>query len=218
MIYFFADDHYAVHPGKTIWTHLPGTIRERTVFQENQWDLLESGTWEKDCELLILHMIGGTCDQPLPGSGAEQAVRRYCERGGNILLLHGSSAAFWPWRWWREIVGYRWVRPGDPDNPNPSTHPKKPYRVVVAKTRHALAPKLVEMDFPADEIYTELEQTAPTMTLMETRIEEGTFPQCLETVNAWGGRMVSFIPGHKPEVTGDGTLIKNITTLIQYLL
>ena len=32
-----------------------------------------------------------------------------------LLLLHGSSAAFWHWDWWRRIVGYRWVRGNDPD-------------------------------------------------------------------------------------------------------
>ena len=115
MIYFFADDHYNAHCGKNIFEHLPEQIRKKTVFAENDWTILESGKWLDDCELLILNLIGTTCNLPHPGQGAEQAVRSWCERGGNILLLHGSSAAFWQWDWWRKIVGFRWVRPGDPD-------------------------------------------------------------------------------------------------------
>ena len=115
MNYFFADDHYGVNPGRHIFELLPEDFRRETVFTENEWSLLESGEWEKDCELLVLHMIAGTCGQPMPGPGAEKAVRAYCERGGDLLLLHGSSAAFWGWDWWRGMVGLRWVRPEDPD-------------------------------------------------------------------------------------------------------
>ena len=93
MIYFFADDHYNVSPGKEIYNHLPETLKKRIRFFENDWSLLESGDWLADCELLILNMIGSTCNQPHPGCGAERAVRAWCERGGNALLLHGSSAA-----------------------------------------------------------------------------------------------------------------------------
>ena len=84
---FFADDHYGVNPGRHIFELLPEDFRRETVFTENDWSLLESGEWEKDCELLALHMIAGTCGQPMPGPGAEKAVRAYCEHGGDLLLL-----------------------------------------------------------------------------------------------------------------------------------
>ena len=97
MNYFFSDDHYGVNPGRHIFELLPEDFRKETVFTENSWSLLESGEWVKDCGLLALHMIAGTCGQPMPGPGAEKAVRAYCECGGDLLLLHGSSAAFWGW-------------------------------------------------------------------------------------------------------------------------
>ena len=218
MIEFFADEHFRQHPGKVLYEGLPDDLKPRTAFYENGWDVLESGLWEPDCELLILHMIAGTGNQPMPGAGAEAAVKRYCERGGNLLLLHGSSAAFWGWRWWREIVGFRWVRPGDPDNPDASCHPHHPCAVKRAKTRHALAAQLTDFELPEDEIYIHLEETAPTMTLMETTIPEGTFPQCAETVDAWGGKIVSFIPGHLPVCTENPILQRNVAVLIRYLL
>ena len=56
------------------------------------------------------------------------------------------------------------------------------------------------------------------MRLMETHIEEGTFVQCCEAVTPFGGRIVSFIPGHKPEVTSLPVLIGNVKVLIDYLL
>ena len=214
---FFADDHYGVHPGKVIYENLPERLRNDIRFFENDWDVLEHSPWNEDCGLLILNMIGGTCNQPHPGPDAEKRVRAYLERGGSILLLHGSSAAFWQWDWWRDLPGERWVRPNDPDGVASSTHPRRPYKVSVSKARHVLTSRLKEMELPEDEIYINLENTCPCMRLMETHIEEGTFVQCCEAATPWGGKLVSFIPGHKPEVTSDPTLIENIATLLEYL-
>ena len=218
MIYFFADDHYQSFPGRNIFENLPGSLKERITFAENDWSLLESGSWLNDCEVLMLNMIGTTCNLPHPGINAEKAVRAWCEKGGNILLLHGSSAAFWQWAWWRRIVGFRWVRPGDPDQVSSSTHPVAPYSLRVKKVRHPLAEKLTACDLPQDEIYTELEQVSPAMILMDTAIKEGVFPQCMESITPWGGKMVSFLPGHAPEVTASPAIIANVTAIMEYLL
>ena len=218
MIYFFADDHYGVHPGKVIFENLPEKLKGNIRFVENDWTLLESGDWLADCDLLVLNMIGTTCKLPHPGEGAERAVRSYCERGGNALLLHGSSAAFWEWDWWRKIVGYRWVRGNDPDGVPASTHPTKPYSLRLAKARHPLMKQLAAFDLPADEIYTELEQVSPSMVLMDTMIEEGVFPQCTETLTPWGGKFIGFLPGHAPAVTSNPALIRTVAVLIGYLL
>ena len=218
MIYFFADDHYGSFPGRNIFEHLPEELKRRIVFQENDWKLLESGKWLSDCELLILNLIATTCDLPHPGAGAEKAVREWCEKGGNALLLHGASAAFWQWAWWRGIVGYRWVRPGDPDGIPSSTHPVEPYSLRKVKVRHPLAAELQEFSMPKDEIYTELEQVSPAMVLMDTRIGQGVYPQCAEAITPWGGKFLSFLPGHAPEVTSSAPFIANVTAMIRYLL
>ena len=108
MIYFFSDSHFDKHCGANLYEQFPAGLKARTVFTENQWDILENGEWDRDCELLILNMIATTCGQTHAGEAAEAAVKRYVERGGNILMLHGSSAAFWHWAWWREVCGFRW--------------------------------------------------------------------------------------------------------------
>ena len=217
MIYFFADDHYRSFPGRTIFNHLPAERQKEIVFSENDWTLLESGRWLDDCELLMLHMIGTTCDLPHPGPGAEKAVKAWCEKGGNALLLHGSSAAFWQGAWGREIVGYRWVRPGDPDGVPASTHPVEPCSLRKLKVRHPLAEKLHAFAMPKDEIYTELEQVSPVMVLLDTCVSTGIYPQCFETMTPWGGKFVSFLPGHSPEVTSGAPLIADIDAIIRYL-
>ena len=218
MIYFFADNHFGTHPGKNIFDHLPGELKERITFAEDDFSLLESGDWLDDCELLILNMIGTTCNLSHPGSGAESAVRAWCEKAGNMLLLHGSSAAFWQWQWWRECCGYRWVRPNDPDNVTPSVHPKKPYAVRLCKVRHPLMEKLLAFELDTDEIYTNLEQTCPGMVLMDTFIEEGVFPQCMESVTPWGGKFLHFLPGHNPTAVCNEKLLANTAAMINYLL
>jgi len=217
MIYFFSDNHYDAHPGKVLYEELPGELKDRICFFEDQWDELEDGRWEKECSLLILNLIGETCDQPHAGDGAEKALRAYLESGRPMLLLHGSSAAFWKWPWWRPLAGLRWVRPGDPDGVETSTHPHSPCIIDVAKTRHPLASRLKAISLPDDEVYINLEQTCPVSVLMTTHIEQGTFPQCCEAISPWSGKIISFIPGHKPECVRTPELVYNIVTIIHYL-
>ena len=145
--------------------------------------------------------------------------RIICQHGGrkNLLLLHGGSSAFWPYAWFRELVGIRWVRGNDPDGFVASFHPHEPYKVVRAKCRHRLVNKLVEMDLPKDEIYTGLEQTRPVWTLMNTTISTGTFPQCTESATPWGGRVINFLPGHDKSVTRHPDFIANVKLLIDDL-
>ena len=218
MIYFFSDSHFEKHCGAQLFRQFPEDLKNRTVFTENQWDILENGEWEKDCELLILNMIGTTCAQPHPGSGAEAAVKRYVERGGNILMLHGSSAAFWQWQWWREVSGFRWVRPNDPDEVARSIHPVRTFTTVPSKTRHELTGKLKEFTLADDEIYIRCEQTLPMTVLMETHTDEGIYPQCVLCVNPYGGKQIVFLPGHRVESFENREFIDNNITLINYLL
>jgi hypothetical protein len=217
MIIFAADNHYDVHPGKNIYAGLKNNYKDM-VFSEDDWSVFVKNDLKNKCDLLVLNMIAGTCNIEPPDQEAEKSVRAYCEKGGNILLIHGSSAAFWQWDWWRSIVGYRWVRGNDPDSVVPSTHPTRPYKVKISKSRNPLCAKLAEMDLPDDEIYINLEQVCPAMTIMETKTDEGTFPQCYESVTPWGGKIIGFIPGHKPDVTGNEIYISNIKVLIDYLL
>ncbi len=217
MILFVADDHYGSHPGLEIYERIkdcyPGML-----FYENDWSGFTTVNMERDCDLLILNMIADTCGNPLPGTEVETAVKSYLERGGNMLLLHGSSAAFWHWKWWREIVGLRWVRGNDPEGVTPSTHPKHPYTLRIAKSSHPLCERLRAVELPDDEIYINLEQTAPVHVIMDTQIEEGIFPQCHESVTPWGGRIIAFIPGHEKAVTSHLDVIYDIRVLIDYLL
>ncbi len=74
------------------------------------------------------------------------------------------------------------------------------------------------MDLPEDEIYLGLEQTQPCWFLMQTTTDEGTFPMAHLSKTPWNGRVISFLPGHKPEVCANPVLIENIHTLIRYLL
>ena len=90
MIYFFADNHYGVFPGKVIYEHLPEKLRTRILFYCDEWAALEHSDWDSDCELLILNMIGGTCDQPHPGMDAEKRhihaarTREWSRRKGDL--------------------------------------------------------------------------------------------------------------------------------------
>mgnify|MGYP003927091823 CR=1 FL=1 len=214
MILFVADSHYGKNPGSKIHECLQSTYEIR--FAEDDWSVFTDENLAH-AELLILNMIGDTCGIPHPNTRAEKAVKAYVESGKPLLLLHGSSSAFWQWDWWRKIVGFRWVRGNDPDGQIPSTHPTRPYKVTVSKTNHPLAKQLKDLDLPADEIYINLEQTCPAFTLMETHTDEGTFPQCHESIAPSGSKILTFIPGHDTCVTQHPEVITTIKTLIDYL-
>ena len=214
---FVADDHYKAFSGRNQYECISGTYSDM-IFRENDWSVFTEFDLAKECDLLILNMIADTCGLPVPTPEQAEAVKRYLETGKNLLLLHGASSAFWPYEWYRKLVGIRWVRGKDPDGVEASFHPKEPYCVKVAKVRHELAEKLVEMDFTIeDEIYCSLEQVTPITTLMETTISLGTSPQCTESFTPWGGKVINFLPGHRCEVTRDERLIANLKTLIDYL-
>lgn len=215
MIYFFADNHYGQRPG---WNLMQCLHEDFPIsFHEDDWEALASTDLAADCDLLILNLIATTGKLAAPGPEAESRVRAYVEHGGNVLMLHGSSAAFWHWDWWRPLVGFRWVRSQDPDGMAASVHPKEPFRVEVCKCRHPLCRRLQPMDLPEDEIYTQLEQTCPVWSLLQTTLASGTFVQCHEALTPWGGRMVGFLPGHRPEVVRLPALVDNVRILIDDL-
>lgn len=216
LIYFLADNHYGARPGAALNEVLQS--RYRISFHENDVSCLSAPGFANDCELLILNLIAETSAMKPAGEDEEQGLRSYLERGKPLLLLHGGSAAFWRWAWWRSLVGYRWVRPNDPDGAQASFHPVRPYKVTVSKTRHPLSKQLQDVDIPEDEIYVRLEQTCPTTVLLETNIDEGTFPQCWENATPWGGRVIGLLPGHRSEVVKNQTLVANVTQLIDSLL
>ena len=213
MILFAADQHYGVHPGRVLHEAIQNDYE--IEFYEDDWSCFEQPDLKKKYDFLMLNMIADTCDVLPPRPEAEPNVRDYVEAGGDLLLLHGSSAAFWHWDW---IVGFRWVRGDDPDGVDRSTHPKRPFVVEVAKARHPLCNQLQELSLPEDEIYINLEQTCPALTLMTTTTDEGTFPQCYVCETSYGGAVLGYIPGHKSEVVRNPGMVANCRVLMDYLL
>ena len=113
MILFAADNHYGTHAGQNLYECL--RPHHEIQFHEDDWRCLIEGNLAEKYDLLMFHLIGGTCDVPAPGPVAEQQVKEYLQAGKPMFLLHGSSATFWQCAWWRSIVGFRWVRKEDPD-------------------------------------------------------------------------------------------------------
>jgi hypothetical protein len=215
VILFAADQHYGKHPGRNIHECLKDDYE--IDFHEDDWTCFAQPFADR-YDLLALNLISSTCDIPPPAPECEPNVRAYVESGKPMLLLHGASAAFWQWDWWRPLVGFRWVRGEDPDGFDASSHPVRPYKVKVAKARHPLCSKLHDMFLPEDEIYTCLEETCPTWTIMETTTDEGTFPMCYECITPHGGKVIGFLPGHGKEICQDPQVIDSIRILINYLL
>jgi type 1 glutamine amidotransferase len=216
MILFVADGHYGARPGFHLHEQLKNSVSME--FHEDDFSALEQEDLFGKYDLIILNVIADTCGNPLPSDKAEGCVKAYLQSGGNMLLCHGSSAAFWHWDWWRSMVGFRWVRANDPDGARPSTHPVRPYQIKKTNHQHPLMKDLSDLSFPTDEIYINLQKVCEVETLMETETDEGTFPQVYLSQTPWGGELLTTLPGHASEVTTMPEYSKNIKAMIHYLL
>jgi hypothetical protein len=215
-ILFAADNHYGTHGGKVLFEKIKDNFD--IDFYEDNWSCFSHDNLADRYDLIILNMISGTCDIHSPSILDIKNILTYIQIGMPLFLLHGSSAALWQLSWWREIVGYRWVKDVDPDGVAPSVHPICPYKLRVAKSRHSLCEKLKAIDLPKDELYTDLEQTCPAITIMEAVTEKGIFPMCYEATTLWGGSIITYIPGHDPEVIRIPENIDNCKAIIKWLL
>ena len=213
MIKFCSDNHYDAHCGSVIYQQLQDAFQ--IEFFEDDFSCLEDLS---DCNLLILHMISGTSGNELPRSKVEESVHNYLTSGGNILMLHGSSAAFWHWKWWRKIIGHRWVRKQDPDGIPKSTHPVIPYEVSLCHSSHPLQERLEPMSLPEDEVYIDLYQESPAIDLMESIVNKRRYVQCWVNETPWGGKMIGYLPGHDKAVLTDPHFLRNLKEMINYLV
>ncbi len=247
MIYFFADNHYNTRAGFYLYDKInptprkspadraginsaPGREQIRKFFKggstndfpikffEDDISVLAGKEFLRNCSLLIVNLICGTGSLGMPGEEIEVPLKEYCMRGRPLFLVHAGSAAFWHWEWWRKLTGLRWVRENNPEGKEPSVHPVKDFLVVPAKSSHTIVKELKSFELKNDEIYTKLEKTQPVDVLMETTIDEGTFPMAFVSKNEWGGKVLGFLPGHKPESFENKELIHDVKTIIKYAL
>ena len=215
MILFVVDNHFGTHAGRNLWRQLSAYYD--TEISEDSWDKLVQLDLRSKYELLVLHAIGGTSGVPEAPDTAADAVRRYVNEGGNLLLLHASSAVFRRHSWWRDSVGYRWVRSGDPDSAPVSQHPICSYEVSVRDTCHKLGGSLSPLSVENDEALIALQPGAPTQTLMTTVINDIEFVQCYEVVSQVS-KLVGYLPGHRREVVENPANVRNCRVLVDYLL
>lgn len=216
MILFLSDNHFGKRGGRVIADALKADNVSVHFVEDDFTRPLGEEIWAKT-SLLALHMIADTCGNPLPCDALCDEVLAYLQAGKPLLLLHGSSAAFWHKDWWRPNVGLRWVRNNDPDGVAASWHPVRPFRVERSKTRHPLAARLEPVDLPTDEIYIELEQVSPIWTLLQVKTEEGTYPQAYLSQTQWGGAVACYLPGHNPDVVALPANMHNVRELIAHL-
>ena len=213
MILFLADNHYGNHPGRNIYDQL----KNRGDFDFHEDDLTPLASDLSAYDLLMLNVIPET-----PGSAVLDAtmianVKSYLESGKPLFLLHGSSALIPQEAWWRDMVGLRWVRGNDPWGVPASTHPKDPFTVALTKSNHPLINELREFEAD-DELYIQLEHTAPIHTLMQASWDGKSWPQCYVSTTIGGGKLAAFIPGHRKDIVESDGVIENVNTIIQWCL
>ncbi|MBK1878521.1 ThuA domain-containing protein [Pelagicoccus mobilis] len=215
-ILFLADDHFSARPGYALYKALRHT--HNIDFFENEWSALDLRGPIESADLLVLNMIHSTGDHPTPTETHAESVRHYLQKRKPLLLLHGASAAFWPYDWWRRNVGLRWVRQDDPGNAPPSTHPVQPYLLRRPDPAPPLSQSLKEADFPTDEIYINLQPEGEISPLLHTELDDKTYVQAYLSTTQWGGSVACYLPGHSSEVVTHPSSIHNVNTLIQHLL
>jgi len=216
LIHFFTDNHFEARPGFHLYEKIKDDF-DIKFFEDDISPLAKPG-FLKDCGLLIINLICGLGKLPQPDAATEAEIKRYCMSGKPLFLIHSGSAAFAGWSWWRKLTGLRWVRESDPEGLQQSVHPVKDYAVRKTGSQHPLMKRLNGFELKDDEIYTKLAKTAQVEVLLDTNIEEGTFPMAFVSGNEWGGEVAGFLPGHKPDSFENKEIAGNIKTIINYLL
>lgn len=217
MILFLADNHFGKHPAQMIHGALTEHYGAKVAFFEDDFETFLDVEPET-VQLLILHVIGDTSGIAHAGPEVEEWMLRYFRPGKPVLLLHGSSAAFWKWSWWREMVGFRWVRGEDPDGLEASTHPVVPARIYRTKSTHPLVKRLDDFEMPEDELYINLAHAGPAWVLMEASFEGRSHPMLYEGQTTWGGQLVCWIPGHRETTLRHPVFVHNTVQILRYML
>ncbi|KAF0095899.1 MAG: hypothetical protein E1N59_675 [Puniceicoccaceae bacterium 5H] len=212
---FLSDHHYETFGGRILADKL-GQRFDLTYWEDDYGPRLN----EVDLnvfDLLVTCAIGDTPGAPHAPPEAEAPVRGWLAKGVPVMLIHGGSATFWQWDWWRELVALRWVRGNDPDGVAPSTHPIVPFQLERTKARHPLVDQLEPLALPQDELYIQLEETRPLQRLLETSYEGKSYPMAYVSVNQWGGPVLGYLPGHDPAVVALEQNMANVERMLAFL-
>lgn len=197
-IVFFADRHYGSYVGRVQADILDGFAD--VIYIEEDYAALAEALHRNPGSILAVNAIAATPGHPELTPEAEAAVKSHLEKGNDLWVLHGGSAAFWPWKWWRDAMKVRWVRDNDPDGTEPSWHPVEPYSVDVTPIGAARVPGLESWNVPKDELYVGLAQQEGVEVWCSASFEGRDWPQVYCHLSPWNGRVFGWIPGHDPDV------------------
>lgn len=181
---------------------------------ESDWSTVPADITGYD--ILLVSIIAGCDGNAQPGEELAQTVKHYLDAAKPLLILHGGSAAFPNHPWWRQLVGYRWVRKNDPAGQPASVHPIRRLEARLCDVAHPLASKLKPFTVETEEIYTQLEKTAPSVILMDCECDGRTWPQVYISKSQDGGRVAGFIPGHHASTLLMPSVQHNIRALVNY--
>ena len=198
VIIFFADRHFGSFVGKVQAEIL--SEFSRVVYIEEDYGLLVEALGEHPESILAVNAITATPGNETLPAEAEAPIKAHLERGNDLWVLHGASAAFWPWKWWRDLMKIRWVRNNDPDGAEPSWHPVEPYLLSVTEQGAVAVQSLENLKVPKDELYVALAEEPGAEVWMTASYDGHAWPQVYTFPSAWNSNVRGWIPGHDPEV------------------
>ena len=201
VVILFADRHYGAAPGRAQAELLRPFCKVHYI--EEDYSALIAALAAHPEATLAFNSIAGTPGNPAPAPELEAPLKAHLAAGRPLWILHGGSAACWPWAWWRQLMPLRWVRNGDPDQMPVSTHPVVPLHLVATPAALAFFPNLPAItDLPTDELYIKLAAQHSFETWLTINYEGVDYPQACSATSAWGGAIHCFLPGHSAEALG----------------
>lgn len=211
---FFADRHYDARCGQ-IQAELLDDLADIHFIEEDYGTLntcLERHAGDPHA-VLALNAITGTPGNLEPDPATEPLVKAHLEAGKDLWVLHGSSAAFWPWSWWRELMRLRWVRGEDPDGMPASCHPIVPFNLEPTDAGRTAIPGLSSCPVPEDELYINLEDKGDYEAWMTVEHDGRRWPQAYRYRSPWNGWICGWIPGHREEAIRSEGMTKTLRML-----
>ena len=198
-IILFADRHYDSYPGRAQAALLKSFATVHYI--EEDYRQLSIALREHPRATLAFNSIASTPGNMEIPAEIEAPLKAHLASAAPLWLIHGGSAAFWPWSWWRQLMPLRWVRDGDPDHAPVSSHPMASLQFVATPDALARFPGLPPLSkLPSDELYIRLVPQHPFTTWLTVTHEGVDHPQACSALSPWGGGIHSFLPGHSAEV------------------
>jgi predicted dehydrogenase len=200
-ILLYADEHYGSGGREGIAEFLSEVTGQEPVVLDAATTVLSSEHL-RDVDLLCLYHT-----QVEAAQETKEALETWVKDGKPLALLHAALGAYPDWETYKQWAGRVWT--------GRSSHPYEP-SMLKSTEADPLSLAWSEAWLPADEVYIDLEDTAPVSEALVVTITTGQHPAAWTSVAQ--PQIGAWMPGHRRDAWRVPALRQGLTALLLRLL